>query len=198
MAGRNNQKVREPDEEQLDFNEDLDRLQEENERLRNKAENLKRAADEVTRENDELRQQAGGAENAPIPNAAGVLLLIVAISLAGRLVLYVFVEDYGRKAQTEGLASNVVFGAGAVVMLIAWVYAEWQTVQWLMIPKMVLVLVTLAIAGQAIRNGSPPLYVGLAAIGALLFGASPFFIWLLRSMMHFLNDPIGFWRNLWK
>jgi hypothetical protein len=199
MPVRNNRRGQEPEEQKPDFGEDFDFLQDENERLRTKADNLKRAADEVAQENERLRQQqAGDAQDEPIPNAAGVLLLIVSIILAGRLFLYVFVEDYGRKAQTEGLITNIVSGAGTVVMLVAWVYVEWQSVQWLMIPKVVLVLVTLAIAVSAIRDGDPPLVIGLAAIGVLLFGASPFFIWLLRTMMHFLNDPIGFLEKLWK
>ena len=135
-------------------------------------------------------------------NVEGVLLVLVAIVILARLALYAYAEDWGTKAPVEGLLSNIVFGALAVVLLVAWAHAAWMAMQWLMIPNALTVLVALVLCASAISGGAlldgvmgvapvHPGRVAVAAIAAVLFAASRWWTWLLRTVVAFLNDPAG-------
>jgi hypothetical protein len=131
----------------------------------------------------ELRAKASGP---------GAMLVVIVFIVLGRLALYGAVENWGTAAAAEGILANLVAGAGSAVIFGYWAWEAWRQCAWLMIPSAVLVLVTMVICGAAILDGPQGENVGPAAflaIVALLIGASPIFIRLIKHTMEFLNHP---------
>jgi hypothetical protein len=168
------------------------------EELRQRYEFLRANAEDVVRENKALRNQGGGA----VRSTAGVFLILIAFITVGRLALYQFVQDGGNAADTVGLISNALFGAGSLLLLFVWIRAEWAEIAWLAIPKYVFVFVALLIAGNLFSDGAllrgdmkapatHPILAGLIAITALLLAASPLAVLAVRWVLHFLQNLFG-------
>lgn len=166
--------------------------------LRQRYEFLRANAEEVVRENKALRQQAPAAPQ----SLAGAFLILLAFVIVGRLAIFQFVQDGGATADTVGLISNVLFGAGTVVLLFVWARTEWGEIEWLAIPKFVLVFVALLFAGSVFSDGAllrgefkapatHPFLAGLIAIVALLLAASPLAVMCVRWILHSLQNLFG-------
>jgi hypothetical protein len=166
--------------------------------LRQRYEFLRANAEEVVRENKELRKQAPGVPQ----SMAGAFLILLAFVIAGRLAVYQFVQDGGTTADTVGLISNLLFGGGSVLILFVWARTEWGEIEWLAIPKYVLVIVALLFAGNLFSDGAllrgefsapatHPFWAGLIAIAALLIAASPLAVLVVRWTLHFLHRIFG-------
>ena len=158
---------------------------------------LRTNAEEVVRENKSLRKRGDPAAR----STAGVFLILLAFLAAGRLALYMIVEDGGTTANTLGLILNVLFGGGSLLLLFAWVDAEWKEVSWLAVPKYVFVAVMLLVCASLLSDGAllrgewsaqatHPILAGLIAIVALLLAASPLAVVAVRCILRLLNDAV--------
>lgn len=82
----------------------------------------------------------------PRATPPALFLIILIVVLAGRMVLYAYVEHMGATAKIEGWIADAVFGIGALFLLSEWVKAEWSWNGLLVIAKGTLIAVALAIA----------------------------------------------------
>ena len=149
---------------------------------------------EVVREVKMLRARE------PMKCTAGVFLMFDALALAGKLVLRHVVEMDGTAAQGEALASNIILGIAALILLGFWLYADIVESGWLVVPKVIIVGVGLTIAAAQLSEGrlmdgdvhfqpNHPVLVGSAVIVILLFTASKPCMSLIKACWRALNDP---------
>lgn len=123
------------------------------------------------------------------PGAA--LLIIAVIVIIARLCVYVWAENWGAKHHLLGTVSNITFIGLLSIMLCGWASVEWKLLRWLMIPNVSLILVAILICFSKISESKVfhPVPLALIMIAALIIAASPLFLWLVRTIVQFLNDP---------
>jgi len=158
---------------------------------------LRTNAAEVVQEYKSLRE-----DKAPFRSTAGVFLVLLAFVIAARLGIYEFVEDGGGAAGMIGILSDVLLCGGAIMLLFAWVCAEWNEIAWIAVVKFAFVFFALLLGASIVDDGAllhghfsaratHPIMAGLVAIGALLLAASPLAVAAVRGIMDFLNDKMG-------
>jgi hypothetical protein len=139
----------------------IEELEAENEALRDALAETEQKAVALANELMQMKMQ-GNPRGAP----PALFLIILAVVLAGRMALYVFVEHMGLTARTEGWMANAVFGAAALFLLWGWVTVEWRTRGLLVIAKGTLLAVALAIAASEFSQNPVPVAfaVGLVVL----------------------------------
>lgn len=129
-----------------------------------------------------------------------VFLIIMAVLMAGRMAIYVYVKN-AVAGDLEPLVSTAVFGAVATLMFIFWMAAEWKAARWLVIPKTVLLVVVFMIAAGMLSNGMVWAGIFMApgvdpwpafelALAALAVAASSLCAWLLNVVLTLLTEPV--------
>lgn len=131
----------------------------------------------------------------------GTYLIILAVVIAGRMVIYAYIEKWGQVAQSVGLGMTVLFGAGALAALYKWLVEGWKAIAYHMIPKCVIVVTASLFASSIFSNGGVwegtledpeghPVRAVIYIVLALLFAASPASEVGIGSLQGFLDHPV--------
>ena len=124
--------------------------------------------------------------------------------MVGKALLFAFIEDFGRKAWFEGIASDVIFGGIAIVMLYQYFRVDWIVNQWLVFARAILIVLGLITAAHVLSGGgiwegrikpidarTMVIACGLAVL-TLLLAASSFGVYGLYHSQRFLYYPFRF------
>ena len=183
-------------------NAEPDGTDERYEELWERYESLRTDAEQVVRENKALRNQ----RQSNLRSTAGVFLILTAFVVAGRLAIYLFVENGGTGPEVIADLSDLLFGAGSALLLFAWVKAEWAETAWLAVPKYVFVFVMTLFCANVVNGGAllrgdwdapptHPVLAGLLAVAALTLAASPLAVVAVNSALRAVNGLGGHGRG---
>jgi hypothetical protein len=140
----------------------------------------------------------------------GMFMLILAVLILGRMVIYGLFERVGQWDFT--LAATIIFAIPGVAVFIMGVWKGWQEIQWLIIPKVMVISICLVATtidhdpenhlGLTIIRQIPDipdsgtLLSGCIAVASLLFAASPAIELGMVALHTFLRKPLAPFKNL--
>jgi len=142
----------------------------------------------------------------PFPRRAEFFLQIGVCALVAKALLFAFIEDFGRTAANEGIASDALFGGIAVVMLYQYVRVDWIVNQWLVFARGILIVLGLITPAHILSGGGvwegqmkptdaqATLVACGVAVLALLLAASSYCVYALFKTQKFLDHPMRFAR----
>jgi len=118
--------------------------------LEGKLEQSERQSEQLADRLIEMQSGAGGpAGTIPL----GAFPLIMAVIIAGRMVIYAYVEHRGSFGKDWSLGLTVLFGGLALTVFGKWLDEGWKQLQWRMIPKIVIVLVAFLVSLSVFSDG---------------------------------------------
>ena len=149
---------------------------------------------------DELIDLPG--ETSDVDRAVGMFPVMLAMLILGRMVIYVFLEKMGAQLPLLGMICNALFGIAAVLIIYKWVGVGWAIIEWLMIPKLEVVLVALLTAAHIFTGGriwheavlapaANPYAATVLVLVAVLLTATTGLERGIMNLIDFLNHPIS-------
>jgi len=140
----------------------------------------------------------------PFPRRGEFFLQIGVWAFIAKTGLFWFIEDFGRTAVNEAIASDALFGGIAIVMLYQYVRVDWIVNQWLVFARGILIILGLITAVHILSGGgvweghmkptaapTTLLACGVAVL-ALLLAASTYCVYALHKTQKFLDHPLRF------
>lgn len=131
------------------------------------------------------------------PKQSSIFLIIAALLIAARLLLYVVVE--GSRPTDLGACLCWVFGLAVAGMIIVWFLHEIETEGWLVAGPFIFLTVTILICAAIfdpvlLQTGDPgpmehPLIAAAALIFCLLFAASRVICLVIAWLLVFVTNP---------
>jgi hypothetical protein len=90
----------------------------------------------------------------PWSSKPDLFLHVVGWLVVARMLLFGLVEKFGAEAPYFGIGGDILFALLTVWVLFYWMKAEWHVETWLLIPKIILVLLSLTIAANTFTQGA--------------------------------------------
>jgi hypothetical protein len=185
----------EPDEDELDV------LREKNAKFQRENETLQKQVEAMQKE-VKGSQENPKSEKPPLqPRKSSIFLIIAALLVVARVVLFGVVEAWGTRASDVGMGTSAVLGLGMVGMILEWLAEEWRTEGWnsagAVIFLAVGIMACIAILNPVfLETGKPgpvqhPVTAAAALIACFLLAASPVFRWIMGFLLVLVTDP---WR----
>jgi peptidoglycan/LPS O-acetylase OafA/YrhL len=145
----------------------------------------------------EKPKPAKPAKPARPPKKSSIFLIIAALLVAARLLLFVVVEK--SRPTDLGVALNWAFGSAAAGMLLVWFYHDMQTEGWLVAGPLIFLAVTILICAAVfdpvlLQTGEPgpvqhPVIAAAALIACLLSAASRLICLIMAWLLIFVTNP---------
>jgi len=138
----------------------------------------------------------------PFPRRGEFFLQIGVWAFVAKALLFCFIEDFGRTATNEAIASDALFGCIAAVMLYQYVRVDWIVNQWLVFARGILIVLGLITAAHILSGGgvweghmkptnaSTTCFACGVAVLALLLAASTYCVYALHKTQKFLDHPL--------
>jgi hypothetical protein len=131
------------------------------------------------------------------PKGSSIFLIIAALLVAARLLLFVVVEK--SRPTGLGVALSWAFGSAAAGMLVVWFYHDMQTEGWLVAGPLIFLAVTILICAAVfdpvlLQTGEPgpvqhPVIAAAALIACLLSAASRLIYLVMAWLLIFVTKP---------
>jgi hypothetical protein len=131
------------------------------------------------------------------PKGSSIFLIIAALLVAARLLLFEVVEK--SRPTDLGVALNWAFGSAVAGMLLVWFYHDMQTEGWLVAGPLIFLAVTILICAAVfdpvlLQTGEPgpvqhPVIAAAALIACLLSAASRMICLIMAWLLIFVTDP---------
>jgi hypothetical protein len=211
-----------PDEDELDVLrgkhaqlwKDFGNMKIQSEELEKQYADLKREKANIQNQKNRLQEKVrmleekAKADPTPpaVPRKSSIFLIIAAILVGARLLLYKVIEGWGTRAVDLGNALTMIFGVAVLVMILAWVLHESNSVGWLVAPNCVFLFVAILICAEIFdpnlletgKCDGPVQHPGTAAavlIFCLLFAATRLSFLAMGWLLLFVTDPRRYFKN---
>jgi hypothetical protein len=133
------------------------------------------------------------------PKKSSIFLIIASLLLAARLVIYIVVEAWGKRANDLGMGISAVVGFTLVCMILLWVIHDFMAEGWIVAGSLTFLLVAILTCCSIfdpvlLETGNPgpvqhPAIACVALISSFLFAASPAFRWIMGWLLVFVTEP---------
>lgn len=90
----------------------------------------------------------------PFSECPKLLVQVQMWGTVGRILPFGFIEKFGTAAPAFGIGADVLFALLSLWVLSSWVKAEWHANSWLVVPRGILVLISLAITANMLTLGA--------------------------------------------
>jgi hypothetical protein len=130
---------------------------------------------------------------------SSIFLIIAALLVAARTVLFVVVEAWGTRATQLGVALNAIFGFAVLCMILLWIIYDFMVEKWIVAGSLIFLIVVILSCGACfdpilLETGQPgpvqhPVIAASGLIVSFLFAASHAFRWIMAWLLLFVTEP---------
>jgi peptidoglycan/LPS O-acetylase OafA/YrhL len=180
---------------------DFGREEDELEVLRDKYLMLEREKESLQKQVKALQEKQKAPKAPRQPKKSSIFLIIAALLVAARLVLFIVVEAWGQRASNLSPGLSAGFGFTVICMILIWSFHDWRADGWTVAGSLIFLFVAILVCVStydpvlletgALGPVQRPVVGALALISSLLFAATRTFRWIMGWLLVFVTDPKG-------
>jgi hypothetical protein len=170
------------------------------EALRERHAKLQAEYELLKKQNKAPQERPRPSKPAAPPKRSSIFLIIAALLVAARVVLYLVVEHAGTRDTLLGYGVSAVFGFAGFCMIVAWAIDDYAVEGWITAGAAIFLVVEILISvsildPNLLENGQPgpvqhPLPAAAVMISSLLFAATRTFRLIIGGLLLLISSPL--------